>query len=174
VTIARKPVPGSATVCCIEHGTGALNIDGCRIGTSEALSRQNNSRDNAKGGRWPSNFILQHLPECECVGSKKVKPGNGSGVTGPGAHGFQTAYVGGETKATGFHTELVADWRCVEGCPVAELGGQSGVLKSPKPYVYRGKKSGGFTNGDIGQGIGHDAEFGDTGTAARFFKQVKP
>jgi site-specific DNA-methyltransferase (adenine-specific) len=45
--------------------------------------------------------------------------------------------------------------------------------KSPKPYVFSGKKSGGFTNGDIGNGIGHEKEYGDSGSAARFFHAVE-
>lgn len=49
-TVARKPL-AEKTVAknLLEYGTGALNIDGCRVGTDEAAGDP---------GRWPSNIIL--------------------------------------------------------------------------------------------------------------------
>lgn len=41
--VARKPLTGTVAANVSAHGTGALNIDGCRIGD---------------GGRWPANVIL--------------------------------------------------------------------------------------------------------------------
>jgi site-specific DNA-methyltransferase (adenine-specific) len=32
ITVARKPMAGTVTENVLEHGTGALNVDGCRIG----------------------------------------------------------------------------------------------------------------------------------------------
>ncbi|WP_321865679.1 DNA-methyltransferase [Paraburkholderia tropica] len=43
ICMARKPMAGTLLANVLEHGTGALNIDGCRIG--EGL------------GRWPANVI---------------------------------------------------------------------------------------------------------------------
>ena len=43
VTVARKPFKGNVAANVLEHGTGAINIDGCRVG------------DNS--GRWPANLI---------------------------------------------------------------------------------------------------------------------
>jgi len=51
---------------CAILGTGALNIDGCRIGEDQ----QN------PGGRWPANVILSHPKECRsgyCISSCPVK-----------------------------------------------------------------------------------------------------
>ena len=83
------------------------------------------------GGRWPSNFVLIHSPEgCERIGTKRVrgsyieKPCNYRGE--PGAFGNK-----GARPARGIGDpdglETIDDWRCVEGCPVARLGGQSRV-----------------------------------------------
>jgi len=70
ITVARKPLIGTVAENVLAHGTGALNIDGCRVGTDEQLGRLNNSTstfnhknttpwvDNSGGlGRWPANVI---------------------------------------------------------------------------------------------------------------------
>ena len=46
IVMARKPLIGTVAANVLEHGTGALNIDGSRIGTE------------ATQGRWPANVIL--------------------------------------------------------------------------------------------------------------------
>jgi DNA modification methylase len=73
VIVARKPLIGTVAANVLEHGTGALNIDGSRIGTeSRTNNRASNlglldrsSFPNAENqesktvqGRWPANVIL--------------------------------------------------------------------------------------------------------------------
>jgi len=41
ITVARKPLVGTVAENVLQHGTGAINVDGGRVG----------------GGRWPANFI---------------------------------------------------------------------------------------------------------------------
>jgi DNA modification methylase len=183
VTVARKSIQGSATQNVIDHGCGALNVDGCRItgqgfrtgkygGTiGHGDTTLDGQRWENTEGRWPSNLILQHKPRCQQTGTITA-PGYTINRWTDGAKPFGGG-AGHEYESEKQPEETVAVWECGDGCAVTDLGCQSGFLKSPKPYVYRGKKSGGFTNNDIGQGIGHDAEFGDGGTAARFFQQVQ-
>jgi site-specific DNA-methyltransferase (adenine-specific) len=71
VTVARKPFKGTVANNVLTHGTGAINIDGCRVGTDEKLVRPAINRDDnavlGKGlgvgvqdepaGRWPANLI---------------------------------------------------------------------------------------------------------------------
>lgn len=77
IILARKPLVGTVAANVLAWGTGALNIDGCRIGTTDTLGRTNNDRDpasaaaflisegrggrfdrsDAAGGRWPANVI---------------------------------------------------------------------------------------------------------------------
>jgi DNA modification methylase len=52
ITVARKPLTGTVAANVLEHGTGAINVDGCRVGTST--------------GRWPANLI--HDGSDEVVG----------------------------------------------------------------------------------------------------------
>ena len=83
IVVARKPL-SEKTIAknVLEWGTGGINIDGCRVGTDEDLSRQassttmfgsgnmtkNNIIDNSNkaGGRFPANFI--HDGSDEVVG----------------------------------------------------------------------------------------------------------
>ena len=41
IVMARKPLIGTVAANVLEHGTGAINVDGCRIGTDEELGRKN-------------------------------------------------------------------------------------------------------------------------------------
>lgn len=70
ITVARKPLLGTVAANVLEHGTGALNIDGCRVGDEARwnppvgeLTGIGSSREAPKGegrevtGRWPANLI---------------------------------------------------------------------------------------------------------------------
>jgi len=75
ITVARKPLVGTVAANVMQHGTGALNIDGCRVGTlaptttrgANALGRMNDDGwtpsddgqrvDPHPAGRWPANLI---------------------------------------------------------------------------------------------------------------------
>ena len=47
IVVARKPLIGTVAANVLKHGTGALNIDGCRIPCDVSQ----------KAGRWPANVI---------------------------------------------------------------------------------------------------------------------
>lgn len=84
VVVARKPLIGTVAVNIQQYGCGALNIDGCRVhsgpsaggsisgasalGQASGWNAHNNrttSIDRSMAaGRWPSNLILSHTPEC--------------------------------------------------------------------------------------------------------------
>jgi len=79
ITVARKPLTGTVAANVLAHGTGALNIDGCRVGTEgggttcnnrdaggKCLGHKNAGRSTSgetfhgpdtEGGRWPANLI---------------------------------------------------------------------------------------------------------------------
>jgi site-specific DNA-methyltransferase (adenine-specific) len=112
--LVRKPLAeASIAANVLEYGTGALNIDACRIDTKDQLGRVNqpgaNGWKNSSGGatratydpvaatgRWPANLVLSHTILCNEDG-------------------------------------------CAEGCPVAELDRQSGI----SPSNWRKDKKGG-------------------------------
>lgn len=89
IVLARKPLTGTVAANVMEYGTGALNIDGTRIGMSDTdRARIENAtwigrnRPDVKvygdyatdgtdqpmsahpTGRWPANIILTHSPDC--------------------------------------------------------------------------------------------------------------
>ena len=70
IVIARKPVDGSVTENVMKWGTGAFNIDACRIPTTEPITIHSPARktlyDSGHAdlgtwqqtkGRWPANFV---------------------------------------------------------------------------------------------------------------------
>jgi site-specific DNA-methyltransferase (adenine-specific) len=79
IVVARKPLVGTVAANVLEHGTGALNIDACRIGTDEPIPCHHGTngaegvtfgsrREYVPGsagphathnrGRWPANVVL--------------------------------------------------------------------------------------------------------------------
>lgn len=68
ITVARKPLIGTVVENVLTHGTGALNIDGCRVG-SEVLPEITEGQAKIgtferglmvtpeRTGRWPANLI---------------------------------------------------------------------------------------------------------------------
>lgn len=72
IIMARKPLIGTVAQNVLQHGTGAINVDGCRVGV-ESTRRNNhggtgnpeqwrtgNGADFASGsdaGRWPANVV---------------------------------------------------------------------------------------------------------------------
>lgn len=62
IVLARRPLAGTVVANVQQHGTGALNVDGCRVPTGERWhGRETNderSSSSHPGGRWPANVIL--------------------------------------------------------------------------------------------------------------------
>lgn len=77
ITVARKPLVGTVAENVLRHGTGAINVDGCRVAHSEECRMMTPSQANIDnpsdkcrqagrrevvlelkpGGRWPANLI---------------------------------------------------------------------------------------------------------------------
>jgi site-specific DNA-methyltransferase (adenine-specific) len=73
--MARKPLIGTVAANVMAHGTGAINVDGCRIATDDPTHRnfkaaeyegpsgyrtvrtQDTTTGGSPLGRWPANFI---------------------------------------------------------------------------------------------------------------------
>ncbi len=68
ITVARKPLIGTVADNVLAHGTGGLNIDGCRVG-NEIIKTQGGDKfpgvygtyatcqESTHQGRWPANLI---------------------------------------------------------------------------------------------------------------------
>ena len=125
ITMARKPIAGTVAANVLAHGTGGLNVDGCRVGIEERFnapasptSASRKSRvvagyrnDDGIGpgsdgstvtGRWPANLI--HDGSDEVVGlfpqtaaAKAGDRGAGKGATGCyGVYGGDPGFRGHE------------------------------------------------------------------------------
>ena len=94
IVVARKPLDGTVAQNVLKHGTGGLNIDGCRIGTEKVTI--NTWDDGAKPfgggaghkysskqveGRWPANLVHDGSEEV-----LKLFPETTSGKQAAGGH----------------------------------------------------------------------------------------
>jgi transcriptional regulator with XRE-family HTH domain len=89
ITVARKPLMGTVAANVLEHGTGAINVDGCRVSHAEPCRMMQPSQANIDNpsdkcrqagrreavlelkpeGRWPANLIHDGSDEpCELLG----------------------------------------------------------------------------------------------------------
>ena len=197
IVVARKPFPSTVAANVLEHGTGAINVDGCRIGTAGASRKIAEEQrgdsvaaygDGLNGGggerdlpygRWPANVVLSHTPLCEPVGTRIVK--GDPRDTGDGERPGGFADVGsengdGEPNAPVYGDEEVVEWDCAPGCPVAILNAQSGDRKAGGNLNgSEPSRSGG--EGTVAYGEFKDRRewqgYGDSGGAARFFYCAK-
>ena len=91
ITVARKPFSGTVAANVMEHGTGAINVDGCRVATNELTPRNNGNKatwgsygsgyvEPSKLGRWPANLIHDGSDEVvglfPVTGASKATPRN--------------------------------------------------------------------------------------------------
>jgi DNA modification methylase len=115
ITVARKPL-GEKTVAAnvLAHGTGGINVDGCRVGTNgetpkgsgnpvknahplaiqPGRSGGNGGNKTSPLGRWPANLI--HDGSDEVVGLFPAARSNGNKTNDKSGH--QDSYVGGQLK----------------------------------------------------------------------------
>jgi DNA modification methylase len=150
IIIAQKPVKGTIINNVLKHGTGGMNIDGCRVPVVDrnnydakcasvvglgsnrngaAYGEWSGVREDSSSaaGRWPANVMLSHSENCDM-----------------------------ET--------------CVHGCPVAALDQQSGSLISGKHAAHHTRTTAGGNNVTHGnmQGI-TGYSHNDSGGASRFY-----
>ena len=104
ITMARKPLEGIVAANLLAHGTGGINVDGCRVGIDGGTVKGSKPQGDGKGiygtglhgackivqlnaGRWPANLI--HDGSDEVVG---LFPQNVTGQVGmsktQGGHRF--------------------------------------------------------------------------------------
>ena len=199
IIVFQKPYEGKPVDCITETGAGALWIDGGRIGIVSGDKRGEGGRNHmpqansaifggAVGskmlpegvGRWPSNFVLVHDPECRRVGTKRVKAGVwgaaqntqcGSGGTMGNGWAQRPSNDPGIADADGLET--VDEWDCTPTCPVRRLGEQSGeqsggsAIRRNHKNPYGSKRTWSVSETPAQNTVGYT----DTGTAARFFHQ---
>lgn len=132
IVMARKPLEGTVAGNVLKWGTGALNIDGCRVGTDAGWSYP-----NGRGGkRWMGRETL----------SRNLDEPMQSNA--------------GRWPATLIHDNSAA---VVGMFPVS--GSSSG-----KPTNAKRQRNKGLCNSSPGEGVYAVDNYGDSGSAARFFQ----
>lgn len=105
ILLTRKPLAGRLEDNVHRHGTGALHIDACRLAPAEAPVGPSGGLTNRARpdhptwerpaptpadarGRWPTNLLLNHAPDCSARRCTQECP---IGVLGPRARFFYCA-----------------------------------------------------------------------------------
>ena len=151
ILVFRKPFKGTVAKNVQKHGTGALNIDACRVkhasredfeqhkaqveevrkkGGVRGDSWKNSSdlsgaSEVTEAGRWPPNTIFEHTPGCRKVGVKEVAPHP------QGSDRFQKTSGGDfssdyQNQRAQEDPDYLYEWECAPGCPAAALNKQTG------------------------------------------------
>ena len=122
ICVARKPLIGTVAANVLEHGTGALNIDGCRVELDGDYKCKPNGRPSQTGlfdnydpmkanqpdtvGRWPANVIHDGSEE---VVSLFPQTSSGTGavkrVSAAENEGNRGSALGAESRPAG--TEMI-------------------------------------------------------------------
>lgn len=199
ITVARKPLVCSVVLNALRHGTGVLNIDSCRIGfqnrsDSEKSARPGHSHKKTSpgilgwgencmhaeqnpAGRWPSNFILMHLPTCSLKGIRRVRGIGGGQTSGNNAFGQDTGWNTHNNRPTGIKRQLddegmetIPNWLCAAGCP-AEGMDRAGFCIPAAMSTRQPRGGGQVMFGHVRINPNLVGKY-DSGGASRFFKQV--
>lgn len=108
IVVARKPLEGTVAANVLKYGTGAINIDACRVPTEETVVVHSPARktlldsghkdlgtwENTKG-RFPANLIHDGSPEVLALfpeGTGASAPLKGTEPSRTGDHGIYNAY----------------------------------------------------------------------------------
>lgn len=150
--LIRKPFKGSIANNVLEHGTGALNIDGCRVVYEEG--------DNLKGK------VIQVRNNGDIYGGNSFNESATKGFEGGIPANDKGRWPPNMVMT---HSYYCDDGFCVEDCPVYQLDQQSGHLKSGAAAAPDHSKSAWFGGGSFGP---HN-QIGDSGGASRFFPKFR-
>ena len=124
IILARKPLIGTVAANVLAHGTGGMNIDGCRVGDDAVVSSGSTGMDarrfalgtrpkdytahqepSAHTGRWPANLLHDGSPEV--VALFPVNAGASAPVRGTEGSKASTGNVTGERNRVpgAFHAD---------------------------------------------------------------------
>lgn len=159
--LVRKPLSEkSVAENVLRWGTGALNIDASRIGTTDTSYEKNCNRDNVKShwggslgnnevranpqGRFPSNLLLSHAQGCTeeaCDGSCPVaEMDRQSGKSASQSKGFHGRPPGIPTYGSNdVYNKSVTTLQ--GGMEYGDQGGASRYFQTFAPFAYAGKAS---------------------------------
>jgi len=154
IVVARKPLIGTVATNVLTYGTGALNIDGSRVGTIDAL------------GRWPANVI--HDGSDEVLAGFPDKAGAGGKASGPTLTGGSTSNSRGKFNGVedspfyGDSGSAARFFYCAKASKSERNAGLEGLPEKPG-----GSNAKGYTQ-DVANGLDRNRP------VANFHPTVKP
>lgn len=122
IHVLRKPLDNTVAANVLAHGTGALNIDGCRIASADGYAdnavaqgvntartsweprREQRTFVPSQSGRWPSNILLDDAAAA-LVDGQRPSAGGGFSVSGgnPLGHGiYNSGFPRGDGRVVGY------------------------------------------------------------------------
>jgi len=187
--LVRKPLDGTIAENLTKWGTGAIDIDGCRIPT------------HGETGRWPKNVAFSHAPGCKQLGTTFVvanptwdTPNRDTApalFTGASVSQVRHTSRAGEASAKRRYTgrgsasmaktpgerrdevEEVDVWECEEGCAALALHRQAGKTKSGmmRAGTVRATRNG-VVYGEMTEQASRADTHADAGPVTRFYLQL--
>ena len=103
ILLARRPLEGSVARNVAAHGTGALNIDACRIpGPVEADGTPGNGQIGSDAaGRWPANVALDEVAAAALDAQAGERPTSGGELRRGASIGYGGS-AGSQTPGVGY------------------------------------------------------------------------
>ena len=145
IVVGRKPLAGTVAANVLEHGTGALNIDACRVPTDDKLGGGSSTRGQQMNDGWRRPWMDD--PDMVAANAERSR-----------------ASVAKSEDLGRWPTNVLLD-----DYQAAELDQQSGTLTSGAKLPHHNDN--GKSKGVLGEFAGAPGrEFaGDSGGASRFF-----
>lgn len=160
IILARKPLAGTVAANVQAHGTGALNIDGCRIGTDAPLTGGATGKRTALLNMGGQNTRPNHCRAGEASAERRYTDEGGTNFAAtPGPRGGDPA---GRWPAN-----LIHDGSEDVLAVFPQAVGQQGRARTD------GEPQGNAVLGALRHVTTQPEPRGDTGSAARFFKQCE-
>lgn len=100
IAVGRKPLVGTVAANVLTYGTGALNIDGCRVGPVEP-AQLDDDYPRAPARRWPANVVVD-TSQAEALDRQSGVLTSGKMRAGTTPKGERTTY--GADAAAGYAT----------------------------------------------------------------------
>ncbi|WP_079654946.1 site-specific DNA-methyltransferase, partial [Mycobacteroides abscessus] len=147
IVVARKPLAGTVAANVLEHGTGALNIDACRIPTGDKLGGGSTTRGQRMKDGWHRPWMDD--PDMVAANAERSR-----------------ASVARSEELGRWPTNVVLDEHQAEA-----LDRQTGVLHSGtmRAGTERQPRAGGTIYGADTRTFAAADTYGDSGGASRFF-----
>lgn len=172
IVFARKSLVGTVVQNILEYGCGAINIDACRVGSSEKVqsaagrigfeSERDDNYTKGQGriysdrGRWPANFIhdgsdevLELFPQTK---SGAIKPSHKRNTAGGNqiTHGKMKGVNGPESEANS--GSAARFFYCAKASRTERDAGLSGIPQSGGELTNRIEGSAGLNSPRAGAG----------------------